>query len=352
MKKIVSLLLAAAIAIGMTATVFAANPKITKQATALADVYEGDVKPGTQIFLPLVKEAFEGATEDLTASDVRTSKITVKHTAKSGPKAIESVEIKENSAKKAGVLITLVDTFVSTKPLDFEVTVTLYIDGKRQSDSTYVSGTLTNDEQDVYSDTDYLDLSDGSVAVCAESATKVETFLGEGVTMFVRMVKGKSYAGVAKTEPTESDIDILDQYPDIVEVYNLTLTGLTGTGKIVQIDSAAPHVYDGDLNYLGTTDGLLPLSTKYFIAANKLDVIAAGEDEPEDSEDEYYDETEDDYDPADVDESDTMPAVSPSTSKSDNPSTGIPALFGISMAAGMLSLAAMGIVGLKNGKKR
>lgn len=352
MKKIVSLLLAAVIVIGMTATVFAANPKITKQEAALADYYAGDVRPGTKIFLPLKKEAFEGAIEDLKASDVRTSNITVKFSAKSGPKAIESVEIKENSAKDAGVLVTLVDPFTSTKPLDFELTVTLYISGKRQSYSTYVSGSLTNEEQDVYSDTDYVDLSDGSVAVCSESATKVETFLGEGVTMFVRMVKGKNYSGVATIDPTDADISILEQYPDIVDVYNLTVNGLSGTGKIVQIDSSASYAYDGDLNYLGTTDGLLPFSTKYFIAAKKLDVIAAGEDEPEDSEDEYYDETEDDFDPADVDGSDTMPAVSTSKNKSDNPETGVPALFGISMAAGMLSLGAMGAVSLKSGKKR
>lgn len=353
MKKLVSLLLAAAITIGMTSAVFAANPKITKQIAPLADYYAGDVTPGTKIFLPLVQDAFEGATEALTAADVRTSSITVKYTAKAGPKAIESVAIKEDSNKKPGVLVTLVEPFVSTKPLDFEITITLYISGKRQSHSTYVSGTLTNDEQDVYSDTDYIDLSDGSVAVCSESASKVETFLGNGVTMFARMVKGKSYAGIATVEPTESDINILEQYPDIVEVYNLTLTGLSGTGKIVQIDSTASHVYDGDLNYLGTADGLLPLHTKYFIAQNKLDVIAAGEDEPEDSEDEYYeDETSDDYNPDEVDDNDAMAAVSPSGNKSDNPDTGIPPLFGISMTAGMLSLGAMGAVCLKDGKKR
>lgn len=358
MRKIVALLLAAVLAIGMTATVFAANPKITTQSKALADVYVGDAVPGQKIFLPFVKDAFDGATADLTASDVRSSNITVKHTVKSGPKAIESVEIKEDSKTKvAGVLITLVDPFTSTKPLDFELTIYLYINGKRQSVGTYVEGTLSNEQQYVDSDTDYIDLSDGSVAICEQSATKVETYLGEGVTMFVRMVKGKSYAGVATSDPTNDDIDMFDQYSDIVNVYTLKVDGLTGAGKIVKLDLEQNlYVYDGDLNYLGRTDDLLPFSQKYYVAEKKLDVI---ETEPESNwEDEWEDEPEDGSsypgeinsapEPGNVAANGGLPAVA--QSRGDNPDTGVTPLFGVSVAAGMLALAVMGVVSIKKRK--
>lgn len=363
MRKIVSLLLAAVLAIGMTATVFAApNPKITTQSKALADVYVGDAVPGQKIFLPFVKEAFDGATEDLKASDVRSSNITVKHTVKSGPKAIESVEIKEHTDssnnKVAGVLITLVDPFTSTKPLDFELSVYLYINGKRQSVGTYVEGTLSNVQQYVDSGTDYIDLSDGSVAICEQNATKVETYLGEGVTMFAKMVKGKSYAGIATSDPTNDDIDMFDQYPDIVNVYTLIVDGLTGSGKIVQIDSEQNlYVYDGNLNYLGRTNELLAFSEKYYVAEKKLDVVesepeAEWEEEPEDDGTGYLGENEGDSDseptPTDVSANGGLPAVAPA--RGGNPDTGIPSLFGISLTAGMLALAAMGAVSIKKRK--
>lgn len=356
MRKLISLLLAAVITVGMTATVFAANPKITEQAEALADVSD-DYYPGAKIFIPFVEGAFAEATEDLTASDVRTSKITVKHTIKSGSKAIGSVAIKEDSSKKAGILVTLVDPFTSTKPLDFEVVCTLYIDGKRQQYSTSVSGTLSNPEMEVYSDTDYVDLSDGTMAVCVENATKVEAFLGEGVSMFVRMVKGKNYMGVASTDPTDNDIEIFDQYTDITDVYNLSVNGLSGTGKFVAIDPGQTlYVYDGDLNYLGTTDSMLPFSEKYFTAINKLDVIDDSEDEFLGEEDFIDDEGfsgdeeftgDEDFLPEDIDGA--LPAVS-GTASGNNPDTGIPPLFGVSLVAGIISLGAMGLTYFKKEK--
>lgn len=352
MKRIVSLLIAAILTIAMTATAFAANPKITTQIAELSGGYVGDAYPGQKIFLPFGKAAFEGATVDLTASDVRTSNITVKHTVKAGPKAIESIDIK-TSNDVAGVLVTLVDSYTSVKPLDFEVVITLYINGKRQSHTTTVEGTLTNDQQYVDSGDDYIDLSDGSVAVCEGNVTKIEAYLGENVSMFVRMVKGKSYAGVATTNPTDADIDMLVEYPDIVNIYTLTVDGLTGTGKIVQIDSTQTlYVYDENLSYIGTTDSLLPFSNKYYVAEKKLDVIEQTEDEWIDEDEPEYlgdGELESETEPEDIANKSGLPAVS-NTGYGSNPDTGVPPLLGASAVAGILALVAMSAVSFKKKK--
>lgn len=364
MKKIVSFLLALVLTFGMSVAGFAAtNPKITKQVSALDDEYAGEVSPGTTIALPLGSNMFENAdgklnADQLTAAEVRAANITVKYTAKSGPKAIESVAIKENSAKKAVVLVTLADPFTSTKPLDFEVSIVLYIGSKRQSHTTTVTGTLTNEEEFVYADTDYIDLSEGIVAVCEEGASKVEAYLGNDVSMFVRMVKGKSYAGSASMEATDADIDVFEQYPDVVDVYRLSVSGLSGTGKTVKITSDSKlYIYDSDLNYLGTTDDMLTFKDVYYAATKKLDVIdtsADDEEEYDDYDDEYVVEDDSDVYPDDVPEGDTLPAVtqtgSGSKNRADNPDTGVSPIFGFSAVAGMVSLAVMGAVSVKKKK--
>lgn len=354
MRKIVSLLLAVVLTIGMTATAFAANPKITKQVAALADVDAGEVVPGAKIFIPLEKGAFEGATDVLTASDVRTSKITVKHTVKAGPKAIESVEVKENSKKEAGVLITMVDPFTSTKPLDFELTFYLYINGKRQNLGTAVYGTLSNEEELVYSDTDYVDLSGGVVAKCEETASKVEAYLGNDISMFVKMLRGKTYVGAASVDLTDDDVKMFNQYNEIVGVYNLSTTGFDSvTGKIVKIDSSETlYVYDGDFNYLGKTSEMLPYSTKYYTSSAKLDVVEAGgfEDEEDyDFNDDTDSELPDDVEPEVSVAQGKQPAVAATKqpARDANPDTGVSPVLGLAVFAGMASLGALTVISFK-----
>lgn len=350
MKKVVSTLLAAVLAIGMTATAFAANPKITSQIAAIADADVGERGPGYKIWLPLTRDSFDGATEDLTMADVKASKITVKQTTKSGAKAIGSVEIKEGTGKVANILVTLAEPYTSTKPLDFEITLTLSINGSKQDYQTIVAGTLSNGEEIVYSDTDYVDLSDGRTAKCEESAKKVEVYIGNDISIFVNMVKGKEYYGVATRKTDADDDEILSEYPDISDVYVLTTIGLNGSGNNVKFDSQDRYyVYSKLLEYLGTTSDMLPYSTKYYLSSTKLDIpdISDGaEDEPEDLGD-AGDKPEENFEDPDM-----LNAVDTTNANNGkaNPDTGLDPLFYVAVAAAALSLTAMTAISLKKRK--
>ncbi len=357
MKKIVSLLIAAILTIGMTATAFAdaTNPKITKQISAIANVDAGEQRAGAKIFLPLKKEAFEGAVADLTGADVKTSKITVRQATKIGANAIESVEIKEDSNKNAGILITLIKPFASVKPQDFEISIYLNINGVRQNHETFVTGTITNGETIVYADTDYIDLSNGSTAACEETANKVEVYLGDEVSMFVKMLKGKNYAGTATTEPEESDLAVFDKYPDISDSYTLSVIDLSTSGKPVKITAAEKsYVYNADMELIGDTSEMLPFSKKYYLATKKLDIVADSSDpEDEPSDDESIDE------PSDADSAvessvdsttdNLLPAVAPK-GNGGNPDTGVSPMLGVAMVAAMLSLGTVTAISLNKKK--
>lgn len=351
MRKIVSLLLAAVCAVSMTATAFAENPKIAAQKSAISGFDVGERGPGYKIWIPLGKDAFQDATEDLTMADVKASKITVKQSAKSGSDAIASVEIKEDSNKIANILITLTNPFTSTKPLDFETSIYLSIDGVRQNFSTVVTGTLVNPEIVVTADTDYVNLSDGQTVRCEETSGKVEAYIGRDVSIFIKMLKGKDYYGTVTNEPTGADMDVMDKYPDVEDVLNLKTINLNGSGNIVKIDSPDTnyHVYNSNLEYIGKTSDMLPYSTKYYLAAKELDVDeAVDEAEPEDEDENEADGTEPSDEPAvNPDDEDVYANVSP---QPGNPDTGASSFLGAAFALSALSLG--GIVTVTKRKNK
>lgn len=344
MRKVVSLLLAAVVTVGMTMAAFAANPKITAQTVAIPDVEAGERSPGNQIWLPLVKDAFTDATENLTMADIKASKIAVKQASATGARAIASVEIKEDSNKIANVVVTLVSTYADTKPTEFETKLYLTIDGKRQDFDTIVSGSLANTETEVYADTDYIDLSGGQTAVCMESAPKVEVYIGNDVSLFVKMQKGKKYYGSVSREPDADDLEMFGEFPDIEEVFALTTIGLNGAGNNVKIDTKGVdyYIYNKNIEYLGTSADMLPYSEKYYLAATELDIYAA--DEP-DEEGEPVESEDGETSEADG----LLKAVAPAGSKGTNPDTGVEPFFGVAIAAGIVSLAV--IAGMNFKKK-
>ena len=344
MKRIISVLLAVVLGAGMTVAAFAANPRITEQTKKLADVDAGERGPGHQIWLPLVKEAFAEADEDLTMADVRASRITVRQNARRGSQAIASVDIKENKDKVASILITLTDPFTSTQPLDFETRLELYLNGRRQNLTTTVSGTLANVIDEVYSDTDYIDLSSGITALAVENARGVEAYLGQGVSVFVNMARNKEYYGTVTNNPDDNDIEIMTKLPDISEVLTLTTIGMNAEGRTVRLDADRNYyVYSRNLTYLGRSNDMLPYSTKYYLSTRELDV--------DDEEDEFIDEDEPEEidsleepeeEPGDEEAPQEYPAQQPSNrNPSDNPDTGIPPLSRISVMGVILSLGVM-----------
>jgi hypothetical protein len=65
----------------------------------------------------------------------------------------------------------------------------------------------------------------------------------------------------------------MDKYRKIERVINITASGISGDSR-VKIDGAYGkyHVYDADLNYLGTAQEKLPMKAKYYLTIQKLDL--------------------------------------------------------------------------------
>ena len=343
MKRILSVLLAVILGAGMTVAAFAANPRITEQTKALSNVDVGERGPGYQIWLPLVMEAFDEADYDLTMQDVRTNRITVRQNARRGAQAIASVDIKENKNKVACILVTLADPFTSVQPMDFETRLELYFNGKRQNLVTTVSGTLANKLDEVFSDTEYIDLSGGITALAVENSRGVEAYLGNGVSVFVNMARNREYYGTATNIPDDNDIEVMNKFSDIEEALTLTTIGLNAEGKNVRIDAGRNYyVYSRNMAYLGRSNDMLPYSTKYYLSSRELDVDDEEEDFEDEPEviDELEEEPDDEPEPYPDPDHDNPPSGG-NRNPSHNPDTGLPPLTRISVMGLILSLGAM-----------
>lgn len=332
-KKIFSAIAAALLILGCATAAFAANPKITAQTGDLdytADI--GERGPGYELWIPLDKTKFDDdtLTEDITTGDVRTSKIAVRSTVKSGKDAIGSVEIKGDKNKLANIVVTLADPFKGTKPLDFSVVFYLTIDGQRQSNyEMEVYGTIANQEIEIFSDTVYVDLNGGQVAVASENAKQVEFDLGNGVSVFADAAKGKRYTGSSTMSPTDRDDKIFGEYPDIEAVYHLGSSGF-GSGAKVKLDTQGEvyFVYDGSLKSLGKTSDMLAYSDTYYISSKMFDVQT---DEPE---------------------LEPMPEPEPDDGGDANggthiPDTGVSPMLTVAVSAGAVALVAALLLGRK-----
>lgn len=310
MKKVLALVLASAMAIGMATTAFAATVDkatdfagnqtledgygrgivgisgtytATREASASNQTvtYADDIRPYDEvkdyIYLPISMFTWDSTANPttknlLSAKQIRTSKLTVRTSVSSGSKAIDEVKIDN---KEGRIEIKYVKEYVSTKDLDFDFTVYLLFDGKRKTDQglTFV-GTLANEIQEVYADDDYVDTSNGTIAEAMDFVKDIEVDLGNGVSIFTKMFKGKKYYGTCTRDADEADDIVFAKYADIDNVVTLKTVGLNSTGDIVQldVDYSDYYVYDKDLNYLGQSNELLPYSTKYYLSNKKLDI--------------------------------------------------------------------------------
>lgn len=308
MRKVLALTLASAIAVGMTTAAFAASStKYVSMSENLTFGYSGthttdtidlgEIRAdGLEVRFQLYSEMFNAANgvtppaagTKLTASDIRSSKIVVRSQIKGGSKTVSNISI-EN--KTGSVIVEFVDEWVSTKEQDFEVFVYLTIDGKRNDEyGAYIIGTMANPEIEIYSDYEYVDLSNGYVAAAQEFVPRIEVDLGNGVSIFTKFFKDKKYYGIATREQDENALTVIAQHPDIDNVVTLKTVGLNSTGDVVRLDTdySDYYVYDANLNYLGQSNEPLPYSTKYYLANKTLNIV---ENEPEINEE----EEEDDY---------------------------------------------------------
>lgn len=205
----------------------------------------------------------------LTKSQIRAGKITIKRTTSKGKAVIDSFGIKYDK-KGAYIGVEFVEPYASIKETEFSGTYYLYVNDKRiDSTKLTIAGTLENEIIEVDRDTEYVDLSEGVVAEAVDSATKVELYLGEELTVLANLRKGKKYYATCTTEPSDQDLDVMEKYPDIVEVYTLTTINLAPTGNVATFDTDQYYAYDATGKYLGTTSKRLPFSQKYYLSETK-----------------------------------------------------------------------------------
>lgn len=316
MKRILAFILAALIAAVMGIPAAAADPKIDGLAGSdallrsyLADpalgaswsenlrggveargqniVYTADIVPGQRVkdYIDLPVNAFTWKNGDpanaggrLDKRQINDAKLAVKATVASGSKAVEDMTVDKTNGR---VEIRYRQEFISVEPLDFEFTVYLSLNGKRYSDDGLtITGTLANEVESLWANSDYVDLADGRVALAEEGVPKIQVDVGNGVSFFTKLTKGKKYYGITSLEPDDTDLSVFREYPDVDHVLNVKTINLKANGDIVRLaaDYEGYYVYNSAMEYLGQANQMLPYSTKYYLANKKLDV------QPDDSD--------------------------------------------------------------------
>ena len=306
MKKALSLVLAVLMVLGMTSVAFAANLEkadFNGGGYTLGDVsleldeavkdayYPGDK---VKVFI-LVREAgvdtILGTADDVISPLAKTAVDYLKLTAQvkvAGSNTYiknTSPSIKYNTAKEAYFEIEFIKPFVSTSSKDFEITAYLRENKSQSGIETVINSTFKNYGQTVVDGDDYVYGVDYRVITADDNIRKIEVELDYGLTITTRMTEGKKYYGHVSMDPTSGDEAIMDQYPTIVEVYNLKTIGLNPAGDVVRFADDAMFAYttdaDGALVFLGKTNKALPYFTKYFLSTTELNLPVAEVEEPE-----------------------------------------------------------------------
>lgn len=302
MKKLCALLTAAALVLTMSMGAFAATPGSIKdvdrknfqtvlkengtkklilqgtKAITVDDLSNLSVTPGQEIKIYLTANMFvdnQGAkisadATHISRSQVRSAKLGLRRASSRGSKAFKSIGIAYDK-NGAYISVKIADPFVSLEDLDFATSMTLTVNNDRRAETQIsIAGTLAADIIEVYADDDYVDLSGGRVAEAVERNTKIEVDLGNDLSVFTSMVRGKKYFGTASLDLSTADSKIMSKYTSITDVYTLKTINLKPTGNAVRIDAGAKlYVYGADGKYLGTTGGMLPFSSKYYVSLKK-----------------------------------------------------------------------------------
>jgi hypothetical protein len=303
MKKTLCLFLVLTLSLGLTAIAFAAgtNAKITGMSGDLALGYSGsgggyadlgEVYPQDERveYIHLYDTMFSWDNGDvpvvtpsqLTPAQIRGARLDVR-TAIRNTKVIDSVKLDQRESR---IEVKFKDEYAGTKEIDFELDVSLTVDGKRQDDHGLTfTGTFTNPVIELYDGADTVDISDGSVALAVDAVSKLEADIGNGVTIKTRLSKDKRIYGVADTTPGSADDDLMNENKDISDVINLKTEGFNASSSTVKLGSEyrGLFVYDKDLAYLGKAGDDLPFLDKYYLSSKELesaDDLSDGEDEP------------------------------------------------------------------------
>ena len=314
--------------------------------SSIADL---DIRPNAEIRMYLVSddflwEASDGSTSavsgaKVTTSQLRTGKITVKKSIAKGSNVIEDITI-DSDKEGAYVGVLFVEYFVSTKEQDVDLSVYLAKKGARRSGTEVsIAGTMANDEETVDEGDDYVSTEEGIVVEAQGYVRGIEVYLGNGVTITTNMFKNKRYYGIALNTLDTASSTIMDAHPSIENVITLKTINLKGSGNIVTFDMDEDYyVYSADGTYLGLSSEAVVYSDRYYFSTERLSIA----DDKDDSSAELPDYTNDNtgLDNENLGGDDGGNA-------NQNPGTGANGFVGVAIAAGLISLAAVGATARK-----
>lgn len=295
MKKVLSMLLAVMLIIGLTPAVFAAPTSGYKLGTETSTGQVGgtdEYRPDSAIWIQIV----DANGNAVTKKEIKEKKIDVKVRTTKGSKIVRDVKVDyKNLTDTAGQIVTreaafvrirTIEKFVSTKEMDFELTVFLTENKERLTEEKQVSGVFKNAETTVTDSDDYVYLGNTPVVEAEEYIKSIEVEIGDGVTIFTKMFEGKRYYGHAEQDIKEADADITEAHPTIETIYYLETIGLNAPANrvVLDIDDANMYVYNANLEFVGMSDERLPYSTKYYVSSAELDIADEEPEEPEEPE--------------------------------------------------------------------
>lgn len=216
--------------------------------------------------------------KNLSPDQIRRSKITLGTIMRANSNAVKSIAL---DTRDGQVDFKLVEEWVSTGDKDFEVTIYLSFNGKRATDQEItIIGNIANPEIEVDKNHDYVDISDGYVAVALDFNREVEVYVGNGATVHTKFFKDKKYYCITSRDADQAADVVFKQYKDVDNVLTFKNVGLNNSGDYVTLatDYADYWVYDKDLNYLGRGTEKLAFSHKYYLANSKLDIVGEVEE--------------------------------------------------------------------------
>ena len=292
MKKVLALVLVAMMVLSIAPMAFAATKDdvtsiglsrggsavTTTSDIDLGTYYVGDAK----LRFDLVDK--NGAA--LYKNDVRDLKIDVK--ARGGSGVLDSVKIKYDSGTNlAYIEVAMKDPFVSTGDKDFEIIITPVVNKYNlKADEITLIGNFKNPDGDDLDDSyEYANFDKNNrVRKSVDYIKKIELDVDGHLSIFTKLFADKKYYARATNKIKDEDADLFVTYPELDAAYYLETVGLNSVGNYVKLDLDDKNlfVYDGDLNYLGTSADELPVLGKYFVASAELDVADDVEEAPED----------------------------------------------------------------------
>lgn len=287
MKRILSLALVLVMALGMVTTSYAAAPKIDGMVHGLAMGYSsdssyidlGDVHPGDETVLHIDlpetmfswTDGYEPAspTQLLSSTQIRNGKLTVRA---NNTRVLDSVTINNSRGR---IEVAFRKELVATNEQDFEFTITLSVNGRRQTDHELTfSGTFTNYTMEIDTAYDDVDISDGTVLEADGNIGAITLNTGHDVYVVARLFSGSKVYAVSDRTPTSADESVMAQYRIVEGVIQLKTAGIRGNSNMVKLGREYDEyqILDADLNYLGTNKDLLPLKEKYYLAAKTAEL--------------------------------------------------------------------------------